>query len=429
MSADSSTEGPSEDGNLEHMDEFKASSPPTDGDADSTRASSRNDSFRPGEVAPPPQSKFVQMELVPFGMLTLNGWCLELLIAPGDIFVVPGTGRLAAIGTAGGFMGHVILALQRPQGVTRGSPESHDLEEIWPAENVKELWKVHTIESTRTGNGLTETECLFFVDPKTLRLTFCGEITREGELNAAEHEEVEIWQSPNELRDLLFPDLMWECVKEMHDHEADWSEMTAMRAVFKSARISKNEGPESLPKIQKYWTAKPICTSVAIVFWQRYFCKLVERRPESRPVVTWNGVPDSSPAEQQWNLILTWMPLKADRVLPGDLTSLLREVGWGCLTTVPRIFRPMQMAQWPRAIQEGALQLPEGDAEPAERIDATQEDTQKMLSSQGAESDSVFAESDSVCDSLFAETDSICERHRPPEFHGPEIASSSKDHI
>eukprot|EP00746_Dinoflagellata_sp_MGD_P065034 gnl/MRDRNA2_/MRDRNA2_27104_c0_seq1.p1 gnl/MRDRNA2_/MRDRNA2_27104_c0~~gnl/MRDRNA2_/MRDRNA2_27104_c0_seq1.p1 ORF type:complete len:410 (-),score=58.89 gnl/MRDRNA2_/MRDRNA2_27104_c0_seq1:109-1338(-) len=277
-------------------------------------------------------------QLVPLesAALGLCGDSLELLIAPGDIFMVPGTGRFAAIGTAGGFMGHAILVLQPPQCVRQSSPEADELLEIWPSEDVCELWKVRTIDSNRAVTGFTEVERILFVDRKTSRLTLCGEISLNGELSAAEHEVVEIWQSPFEIRSSLRPDLMVECVKEMYSFEQQWSEFTAMRAVFKSARIFREDKSESLTKIQACWTQKPICTSVAVTFWQRYFCKLAEVY---------------GPTVDAWDLVLRWMPLKADRVLPGDLTSVLREVGWACVTNIPCIFRPMVMMSSPALLR------------------------------------------------------------------------------
>lgn len=293
-------------------------------------------------------------QLVPVDTATLGlcGDSLELLVAPGDILMVPGTGRFAAIGTAGGFMGHVILVLQPPQCIRQSCPEAHELLEIWPSEEVCELWKVRTIDSNRADIGFTEVDRILFVDRKTSRLTICGEISLNGELSATEHEVVEIWQSPFEIRSSLRPDLMFECVQQMYNFEQRWSEFTAMRAVFKSARIFREDSSESLTKTQACWTQKPICTSVAVTFWQRYFCKLAELQ---------------GPTVDAWDLILRWMPLKADRVLPGDLTSVLREVGWACITNIPCIFRPMVMMPSPALLRSPATQ----DPVPKERIEGT----------------------------------------------------------
>jgi len=65
---------------------------------------------------------------------------------------------------------------------------------------------------------------------------------------------------------------------------------------------------------------------VVIIFWQRYLCKLV------------NDERNGSVIES--DLILKWMPLMADRVLPGEMLSKFREVGWTSMISVPTLFRP-----------------------------------------------------------------------------------------
>jgi len=307
-------------------------------------------------------------QLVPLESTTLGlvGDALELFIAPGDILYVPGTGRLGAIGTAGGFLGHVILVLQPPQCIARDSAEAAELAEVWPSEDVRELWKVRTIESNRVEKGFTECDALVFVDRKTSRLTFCGEISLNGELYVIEPEVVEIFQSPSELRSSLRPDLMHECIQQMYGFDQRWSAFTAMKAVFKPARVYRNDGAETLIKIQNSWTQKPICTSVPVIFWQRYLCRLAKLSV---------GEHDSTQAHAALDLILRWMPLRADRVLPGDLISVLREVGWICITSIPQIFKPLVVMQPPKILKE-PLQVPGSrpwflgdDGVPAERTD------------------------------------------------------------
>lgn len=164
----------------------------------------------------------------------------------------------------------------------------------------------------------------------------------------SEPEIVEIWQSPYELRSSLRPDLMHECIQQMYGFNQQWSELTAIKAVFKSARVYREDGAETLRKIQNSWTQKPICTSVAVIFWQRYLCKLAEHC---------SGQYNSRQAHAAWDLILRWMPLMADCVLPGDLTSVLREVGWVCITSIPQVFRPLVVMQ-PPVVLKTPLQVP-----------------------------------------------------------------------
>jgi len=243
---------------------------------------------------------------------------------------------------------------RRPNNAAESCPEAEELLEIWPSADVCELWKIRTIDSNRAESGFTEVDRIMFVDRKNRsRLTICGEISLSGEISAHEHEVVEIWQSPFEIRSQMRPDIMFECVQQMYCFEQNWSAFTAMNAVFKSARIFREDRSESLTKTQACWTQKPICTSVAVTFWQRYFCKLAELQ---------------GPTVDAWDLILRWMPLKAYRVLPGDLTSVLREVGWACITNIPCIFRPLVMMQNVEFPRSPPSQVRE-DPMPKDRID------------------------------------------------------------
>jgi len=104
----------------------------------------------------------------------------------------------------------------------------------------------------------------------------------------------------------------------MKAQQASWSWSTAVRAFLLPPGVMTNNSTSSpsLQEIQDCWKAEPICTSVVIAFWQRYMCKLAER-----------GYPFTDVSAME--LILKWMPLKADRVLPGELLNTLRLCKWG----------------------------------------------------------------------------------------------------
>ena len=87
--------------------------------------------------------------------LSLSGDCLDLLVAPGDVLLMRGSGRISDIGNAGGFMGHVLVVTATPVAVRHGTPEAEQLSAVWPKE-AKALWKVGTVESTRREQGLYE---------------------------------------------------------------------------------------------------------------------------------------------------------------------------------------------------------------------------------------------------------------------------------
>jgi hypothetical protein len=102
---------------------------------------------------------------------------------------------------------------------------------------------------------------------------------------------------------------MTRIVMQMRNREASWSWGTAVRAFLLSADVSDGVDLET---IKKCWKSDPICTSVVISFWQRYMCKLA----------------DSIPDADAMDWILEWMPIMADRALPGELMSKMEKCGW-----------------------------------------------------------------------------------------------------
>lgn len=325
----------------------------------------------------------------------LAGDPLELMVAPGDLLMVQGSGRLAEIGQAGGFMGHVLIVIAVPRGVQRGSAGAKPLQDVWPsAPGVSELWCVPTVESTRREQGLHEVETVLYVDPQSRKLMIAGEVGLDGEVCSAEPEQCIVWQSPEEVRSELRVDLMQEVLKDMRASQANWSVATGLKAVFKAAGVTVGKcSIKTLEELRSCWRKPPICTSVAIAFWQRYFEKLALHSAstttglaaglpflEGERVAYWNDscvqwmdavvvghnlgehggvvsynldvkcgaqpqhvrkpvtVMDASVKAMEQ--ILKYMPLKADRALPGDLLNNLKDCGWVALPQVPRVFRP-----------------------------------------------------------------------------------------
>lgn len=283
-----------------------------------------------------------------FETRNLAGDCLHALVAPGDIMVVRGTGGLMRIGAAGGLMGHVMVVLSPPHRVAKHSQEGGDLEDLWPeahiAGDVRELWRIRTMEATRREAGLYVAEMVVYVDRTTRRLHLCGEVEPEGECCVMETAEpVEIWQSPELPRDDIRTGLMEEVVSEMRRSKGSWSAFTAARAVLQSAGIAPNPDPafgdderaKAMNEIRACWEQEPICTSVAITFWQRYLCKVAS---VPKPGKAWVEALSSVDAFC-YELILKYMPLKADRGLPGELLSSMDACGWIQVDRLPRLFQ------------------------------------------------------------------------------------------
>lgn len=241
---------------------------------------------------------------------------VQSCIAPGDVLIVRGQGRLVDVGTNGGLLGHTLLALSAPTAVPRDSTLAERLGSSWP-HGSHHIWKVATVECCRAVRGLHFCELLLHVAPSSGRLVLIGDVTpceddADGiELSECDSEPVEVWRSPAELRSSFCMETMRQVLHQMTEEEADWSLRTAICALFSSAWLSESGG-RLLERAKVGWHAAPICTSVPIAFWQRYLCELCQPG-------------DSSVA------ILRWMPLAADRALPGDLVEGMRRCGWSRL--------------------------------------------------------------------------------------------------
>lgn len=238
---------------------------------------------------------------------------------PGDVLSTcdHGGGRLWDIGRAGGFMGHTFVVTARPRRVSWNSrhAEEQNLEAIWPKGDVSEIWAVRIMESMRDVAGLHEAEAYVYVDGQG-QLILIGETChRAGELFFQDPELVELWQSPAELRSSFRLDLMQESLEETRAQIGDfgWSVTTAARAVLTNANIPQGAGEA---EIAACWQQEPICTSIVIALWQRYLCKLAQ------------ALSAAGTSVKPIDLIMRWMPLKADRGLPGELLSTMQKAGW-----------------------------------------------------------------------------------------------------
>eukprot|EP00747_Dinoflagellata_sp_TGD_P029531 gnl/TRDRNA2_/TRDRNA2_133963_c0_seq1.p1 gnl/TRDRNA2_/TRDRNA2_133963_c0~~gnl/TRDRNA2_/TRDRNA2_133963_c0_seq1.p1 ORF type:complete len:341 (+),score=46.14 gnl/TRDRNA2_/TRDRNA2_133963_c0_seq1:75-1097(+) len=246
-------------------------------------------------------------------------------IVPGDVLYIPSQGRLGQVGTAGGFMGHVVLIIGTPQLLGQDDPTYQTLvAHRWPdGRNAPAAaWLVPTMECTSSKDGLYETSMLLAADHRNGRLMLVAELSREHEMGVGDNMEyVEIWTSPAELRAQVRHDLVAHVRNEMHAHTVgNWSPTTAFRAVFMTANLFSNsvKQPSSLlEEIKDCWEAEPICTSVIVIFWQRFLCRLA-----------------AETSQHAAHLIMRWMPTKADRALPGDLLHTMRACGWKMVNSI-----------------------------------------------------------------------------------------------
>jgi hypothetical protein len=171
------------------------------------------------------------------------------------------------------------------------------------------VWIVETGEACRSAEGFKETELLMYVNARGQIMIF-GEVSEEDN-SLRQYEsaaQAQLFCCPPELREQCSLEDMNKIVMQMRHREASWSWGTAVRAFLLSADLSEDA---DLENIKRCWKSDPICTSVVIIFWQRYLCKLADSLDEDA---------------MDW--ILEWMPLKADRALPGELMSTMEKCGW-----------------------------------------------------------------------------------------------------
>lgn len=249
---------------------------------------------------------------------------------PGDVLCIRGRGDVQAIGRTGGFLGHVLIVMEQPTRVFRHTVDGRELESVWPSSSDAVVWKVPTLESTRGRAGLHRAEMVLQLDPTSRRLLLIAEMVavseRCVELSAIHDEVADHWCCPAEFRGSMHLDLFQQAMEELYDADASWSYTTAARAVLRSAVLPELDPASLLEIVEVSWQAPPICTSVIISLWQRYLCKVAQRM----------GGGDAEAAA----LLRRWMPLLADRALPGELLQMMQTHGW----TVPPVVERQEQA-------------------------------------------------------------------------------------
>lgn len=261
---------------------------------------------------------------------------LDMILAPGDVLCVQGQpGGIMRLGATGGYMGHVLLVTAPPRGVWKNTPEAFQFQGVWPDQHdCRVLWLVRTMESTRNTEGFHESEHLVYVEGGTGRMLVVAEELNNQFLKFEHAEQLEVWQCPASLRKGFRLDIMHNVLCEMKQYEASWSWSTAVRAYLFSANMSppaKADKEGMLQDLEQAWGAEPICSSLIVVFWQRYLCALADM---------YNAHPAPNTTEvDALDWILQWMPLKSDRALPGELLSTMKQCGWALISHIPQAGR------------------------------------------------------------------------------------------
>lgn len=235
-------------------------------------------------------------------------------LCPGDVLsIIDDSFTISRLGTAGGYMGHVLLVVSAPRLVEKRSEVGQAFRELWLS-GARNLFMVGIVECCRSGEGLTEVDLILSVNDHG-EVHMCGECSCDGGdmFLHEDFKEAHIWHSPSHFRGENFClDVMQIVLEDMRSNQQNWSWATAVRAFFFSGELStQSVASITMKEIEDSWKAEPICTSVVVVFWQRYLQKLAAL--------------ESTDALQ---LVLQFMPLRADRVLPTTLQSTMLARGW-----------------------------------------------------------------------------------------------------
>lgn len=196
-----------------------------------------------------------------------------------------------------------------------------------------DIFSCETIESTRALKGK---EIVWYVATAFFaRNRQTGEAVIVADIDRGSNQ-MAIWAEPVKVKLLMHPlrpghggpafnpQAFQKALEVSAEVSKHWSLKTAVKGIM-SRNNKKNAldpddypTPESrlalLQDVERRWELRPICSSVAIMVWQRY-CKLISG----------NGPQAADVAAQH---ILNWMPLLSDKTLPSALIKELSKCGW-----------------------------------------------------------------------------------------------------
>mmetsp|Transcript_25217 Transcript_25217/g.46272 ORF Transcript_25217/g.46272 Transcript_25217/m.46272 type:complete len:501 (-) Transcript_25217:64-1566(-) len=232
---------------------------------------------------------------------------------------------------------HVVLS----RGRMRPDPEAGEwIKSEWAQDggkvlpNIEELdfFSCDCIESTRSSRGKEQIwypSRKFFARNKRAGQAFWVAETYmdEGDLLELAYEPVQVKLLLHPLRPghggpTFVPEAFVEAMKLSAKDSKHWSIKTALKG-FRSKKKSLIEAEshsdresriELLQDLRRRWDERPICSSVAIIVWQRYFDLAAGHGPDAE--------------DRAAQDIIRWMPLLPDKTLPAILIQELSKCGW-----------------------------------------------------------------------------------------------------
>lgn len=237
----------------------------------------------------------------------------RLDLKAGDILFIQGLGGLTEIGTTGGYFGHFLVIVSAPEFLSAN--EAKELRDCDAGLLASRSCKVETVESTRNHCGLHRSHHVIYADPDTGCLSIAAELLRDRdgmEFVPVLREPLQIWRSPSEIRAKVSSMSVCQVLTDMQACEQNWSLTTAAKAALMSASVLGRKRDDSLlEELSACWQQAPICTSIVVIFWQRLLGRIAIQFHDDH-----------------LDLILKWLPLKADRGLPGEVLAALDHCGW-----------------------------------------------------------------------------------------------------
>lgn len=189
---------------------------------------------------------------------------------------------------------------------------------------------LETIESTRSLKGKEivwyPARKFFCRNRTTGEALFVADIAFEGDCLELAYEPIPVKLMLHPLRSghggpSFVPEAFKEALELSAEASKHWSIKTALKSIYaKRERLDADDYPDRasrlalLQDLRKRWEQRPICCSVPIIIWQRYFDLAAGPGPEA--------------ADKAVQDIIRWIPLLSDKTMPSGLIKELSKCGW-----------------------------------------------------------------------------------------------------
>lgn len=183
---------------------------------------------------------------------------------------------------------------------------------------------VRVLQSASNMSAIAVTTCTLAIHPRTRQICAVAPAGQKGVMRITEGQtpgvpiDMDCVMSPLS-HDTIDYNIFGLCIDEIMRSPIDqeWSFKTAVNSYLrqgklKSSKYATPQGKKRLAaKMEDRWLKAPICSSVPPRFWQKYLLKDAYKRQVPDPECTWADT------------VLNFIPVKDDRILPGELVDTL----------------------------------------------------------------------------------------------------------